>query len=64
MDFDGLCFHFGNWCCLCAEFYGLNGISITESVVLRPGVRSVTYGVLNGEKYTHTHTHTHTHTQS
>lgn len=25
------------WCCLCAEFYRLNGISIMESVVLRSG---------------------------
>jgi hypothetical protein len=29
MDFDGLgrCFCFGRWCCLFAEFYGLNDIS-------------------------------------
>ena len=27
MGFDGLdlCFHFGWWCCLCVEFYDLNG---------------------------------------
>ena len=41
MDFDGLglCFSFGRWCCLHAEFYSLNGTSIIESVVLRSGVR-------------------------
>ena len=40
MDFDGLglCFSFGRWCYLCAEFCSLNGTSIVESVVLRPGV--------------------------
>ena len=37
MDFDelGLCFSFGRWCCLHAEFYSLNGTSTMESVVLR-----------------------------
>lgn len=39
MDFDGLslCFHFGRWYHLCAEFNGLNGSSIMESVVPRSG---------------------------
>lgn len=39
MDFDGsgLCFHFGRWYHLCAEFNGLNGTSIMESVVPRSG---------------------------
>lgn len=39
MDFDrlGLCFHFGRWCCLCAEFYGLEWYCIMASVVLRFG---------------------------
>jgi hypothetical protein len=39
MDFDGLglCSHFGRWCCLSAEFYGFNGTSVVESVVLRSG---------------------------
>lgn len=31
----GLCFGLGRWCCLCAEFYSLNGTSIVELVVLR-----------------------------
>lgn len=37
MDFDGLgrCFHYGRNCCLCAEFYGPDGPSILESVVLK-----------------------------
>ena len=36
MHFDGLslCFN-GKYCCLCAEFYSLNGTSIMESIVLR-----------------------------
>lgn len=33
----GLCFYFGRWCCLCAEFYSLNEISMMASVVLRSG---------------------------
>lgn len=41
MDFDGLgiCFHFGRWChlYLCAEFNGLNGTSIMETIVTRSG---------------------------
>ena len=37
MDFDGLGsgLNFDRWCCLCAEFYSLDGTSIMESVVLR-----------------------------
>ena len=31
----GLCFDFGRWCCLCAEFYGLNGTSTMQLIVLR-----------------------------
>lgn len=37
MDGLGLCFHYGKRCCQCAEFYGLNGISILEKAVLRSG---------------------------
>jgi hypothetical protein len=38
MDFDELvlCFSFGKWCYICAEFYSLNRTSTMESVV--PGV--------------------------
>jgi hypothetical protein len=44
MDIDGLglCVPFGSWCCLCVEFYNLNGTFIMESDVLRPG-GSVTF---------------------
>ena len=39
MDFDGpgLCFHFGRWCCLYADFYELNGASTLEPIMLRSG---------------------------
>ena len=39
VDLDGLClcFHFGRWCCLHAEFHSPNGASIVESVLLRSG---------------------------
>lgn len=39
VDVDGLgvWFHFGSWCCLPVEFYGLNGTSVIKSVVLRSG---------------------------
>lgn len=41
MDFDGLgiCFHFDRWChlYLCAEFNGLNGTSVMETVVPKSG---------------------------
>lgn len=33
----GLCFHFGRWYCLHAEFYGMNGTPILDSVVLKSG---------------------------
>lgn len=33
----GLCFHFGRWYCLHAEFYGINGTLIIDSVVLKSG---------------------------
>jgi hypothetical protein len=37
MDFDGLglCFYFGRWCCVKAEFYGLSGTSTVVSIVTR-----------------------------
>lgn len=39
VDFDGLdlCFGFGGWSCLRADFYGLNAPCIMESLVLRSG---------------------------
>lgn len=55
VDFDGLglCFHFGWWCCLCAdlvvsELYDLKGTSIIESGVLRSGA------LLQGDLWTET----------
>lgn len=34
----GLCFHFGMWYCLHAEFFfGINGTSIIDSVMLKSG---------------------------
>lgn len=33
----GLCFHFGRWYCLHAEFYGINGTSVIDSVVPKSG---------------------------
>ena len=45
MGFDGLgpWFCFSRWCCLHVEFYGLNGIFIMESVVIRSGAHYSEY---------------------
>ena len=39
MNFNGLCFCFGRWCCLYAKFYGFNSTSIMQSVGLRSGAQ-------------------------
>jgi hypothetical protein len=50
IDGLGLCFCLGRWCCLHAEFYGLNGASVMESVVLRYGALLQPQKVINTDQ--------------
>ena len=59
MNFDelSLCFYFGRWYCVHAEFYVLNGTSIIESVVIRSQDLLYSGTLLHSVMHTYTHTH-------